>query len=80
MSEVVQYATNYNKIFKELAPINVKSTQASLKAYIIWQKKSSMLNYSNHYAIQAIFDHGRYNEIDFFLSLCIIGKGAKEWK
>ncbi len=43
MNEVVQYATKDNKIFKELAPINVKSTQTSFKAYIIWRNKSGML-------------------------------------
>ncbi len=42
-SKVAQYATNDNKIFKNLAPISVKFTQTSLQPCIIWPKKSSML-------------------------------------
>jgi hypothetical protein len=38
MSKAVQYATNDNKIFKDLAPISVKSTQKSLQPCIIDQK------------------------------------------
>jgi hypothetical protein len=42
MSKAAQYATNDYKIFKELAPISVKFTQASFKTYIILRKKLSM--------------------------------------
>jgi hypothetical protein len=34
MSKATQYATNDNKIFKDLAPINVKFAQASFQSYI----------------------------------------------
>ncbi len=38
MSKAIQYATNDNKIFKDLALINVKTTETSFKAYIIWRR------------------------------------------
>lgn len=44
MNKVAQYATNDNKISKDLALINVKSAQSSLQSCIIWQKYVDNLN------------------------------------
>jgi hypothetical protein len=41
MSEVAQYITSNEKVAINLAPLNIKLTQASLQACIIWPKKSS---------------------------------------
>ncbi len=38
LSKAVQYATNDNKIFKDLVLINVKSTQTSFQSCITWPK------------------------------------------
>jgi hypothetical protein len=43
MNKTTQYATNDDKISKDLVPISVKFAQASLQSCIIWPKKSSML-------------------------------------
>ncbi len=43
MNKATQYVTNYDKISKNLVPINVKSTQVSFQSCITWPKKLSSL-------------------------------------
>jgi hypothetical protein len=38
MSKTIQYATNDDKISKDLAPINVKFTKLSFQSCITWPK------------------------------------------
>jgi hypothetical protein len=44
MNKIAQYATNDNKISKDLALISVKSTQSSFQSCIIWPKYVDNLN------------------------------------
>jgi len=41
MNKAAQYATTDEKVATNLAPMNIKSTQASLQDCITWPKKSS---------------------------------------
>jgi hypothetical protein len=81
VSKATQYATNDDKIFKDLAQLvwNMHKHLSNLtshgqKVQVYWQLNFFQCKYL------WVVNYEMYNKIDFLLSLFIISKGAKEWK
>lgn len=74
MNKVVQYVTNIDKISKNLALINVKSTQTSSQYRSTWPKKLIMFYVNNPGFCNAnmIVSYEMYNKINpsFFILHC----------
>jgi hypothetical protein len=76
MSQIAKYATNGDKISKELTLINLKFAQTSFQSHITWptNRYVDKLNF----LVQVFVGSKMYNKIDIFLSLCTIRKGGKD--